>query len=390
MARRSLIAVGVCLPIVGALGVFLRLVSGPPEPEYEGRTFSSWLEGHVASSAANPPYNSPGWHKAEDALRRIGTNGIPTLLGMIRAKDPPPALRKFLLIAQRWGWLHVSRRPAYQRNEEAEYAFRVLGTNAASAVPELIQIYQDNGSPSSQRCAALALGSIGQPARSALPVLLRDFSHTNPQVRFYAVSAVLHIGGDYDVVAPPLARALQDSNVNVRWNALTALARFGSRARPLVPEIQAMLNDPGTVGTTRITEQVENTLWEIAPEKVGKPLVVEDVTPIIANGMTIEALKVVFHGKRQTLIPAGKSVPVLYQYWNSDPRPRLTLYRGATNSDEKDHFLGHFEVMDVPTSTFINISTLCVIADGQMVLCARDNTRKQFLEIRRIQEASAR
>jgi hypothetical protein len=389
MPRRVFISVGIIMLIAGALGVFLWCSSRPREPEFEGRTFSTWLEGHVASSAANPPYNSPGWHKAEDALRHIGTNGIPILLEMICAKDPPPTLRKFLNMAQRWGWLRITRRPAYQRNEESEYAFRVLGTNAAGAVPGLIRIYEGNVSPSSQRCAALALGNIGRPAGAAVPMLLRDFSHTNSDVRFYAVSAVLHIGGDYDVLVPHLTRALKDSNVSVRWNALSALGGFGARARPLVPEMRAMLNDPGMVGSSSITNQVQDTLWQIAPEKVGKPLVVEDATPIIAGGVTTEALKVLYYGKRTTLIPVGKNVPVLYQYWNSDPRPRLSLYRGATNSDEKDHFLGHFEVMDVPASG-INISTLCVISDGQIVLSARDNTRNLFLEIRRVEEAKVK
>ena len=64
----------------------------------------------------------------------------------------------------------------------------------------------------------------------------------------------------------------------------------------------------------------------------------------------------------------------------------LTLYRGSPDSDDADHFLGNFEVLDVqqPESERINISTLCIIANGQIILNARDNNRDIFLEIRRL------
>jgi len=194
----------------------------------------------------------------------------------------------------------------------------------------------------------------------------------------------MDIGGDPVVAVPALRSALKDPSVNVRWNAVSGLSRFGSRARSAVPDLLAMLNDRGLVGSSSITQQVERALWQIAPEKVGKPLLVEDRTPIIANGITAEDLKVTFSGERKTLIPGGKSVPAVAQYWSSDPRPLLTLYRSALRVGAEDHFLGEFEVMDVQSSANVNVSTLCVIADGQLVLCARDNTRELFLQIRRV------
>lgn len=323
-------------------------------------------------------------------MRAIGTNAVPTLLRMIRAKDPPPLVLKLLEMTRRHRWTRFNYRYASSRHEEAEYAFQVLGTNAASAVPGLIRIYEANISASSQMYAAMALGHIGRGAPAALPVLIRHFTHTNADVRFYAVSAAMSIGGEPSVVIPALATALKDPDIRVRWNALVGLSTFGSRARPVVPEILKMLHDQGTIGGSRIQEQVETALWRIAPEKVGKPLVVEESTPIIVNGLTSEALKVTFQGERKTLIPPGRSVPAVAQYWNSDPRPRLTLYRGASESEEKDHLLGQFEVLGLPPSDDLNVSTLCVIADGRIVLCARDNHRDVFLEIRRLENATVK
>jgi len=388
MSKRWGIKFGLLL--AGVLGVLVWRASGTREPVFEGRTLRRWLNHHVASSAAIPPYNSPGWRKADEALRHIGTNGIPTLLGMLRTKDPPPLVLKLLEAAGRHRWTRINYHYAMSRHEEAEYAFEVLGTNAVGAVLELIRIYEKGISPSSQRCAALALGHIGRGAQAALPALIRNFTHTNGDVRFYAVSAVMHIGGELGVVVPALTGALKDPNVNVRWNALVGLSMFGSVARAAVPEILKMLNDTGMIGSTSITQQVATTLWRIAPEKVGKPLVVEQASPIVGNGVTTEDLKVTFHGERKTLLPAGRRVPAVAQYWSSDPRPRLTLYRGGGAPQGREHFLGQFEILDLPESENLNVSTLLVVADGQIFLCARDNQQDAFLEIRRVADGAVK
>jgi hypothetical protein len=177
---------------------------------------------------------------------------------------------------------------------------------------------------------------------------------------------------------------LKDSNESVRWNALVGLEMFGARARPVVPEILKMLEDP-ILGSGRITQAVQTALWRIAPEKVGKPLVIESNAPIITNGVTSEAVKFLYYGKREPLVREGRPVPCLSQFWSSDPRPKLTVWRGAsTATNRMEHFLGEFEVLDVEPVPNVNISTLCIVAGGHIYLTARDNTRERFLEIRRI------
>jgi len=374
----------ICILFAAIVGLSVFRIARPSQPVYEGKTLSRWLEGHVPTSGADPPYGSPGWKKADEALRHIGTNAIPTLLEMLRAKDPPPIVLKLLDLARKQRLVSLRYRYAEQRNMEAAYAFETLGASAAGAVPTLIKIYEAHRSASSRMYTAQALGHIGPAANAAIPVLVRDFSRTNGQVRFDAVSAVMQIGGEPSVVVPALTSVLQDSNVSVRRNALVGLSRFGGRARPVVPEILNMLNDPGMVGSSSITQQVVTALWRIAPEKVGKPLVVEDATPMIANGVTTQALKLACRGERHTLIPPGRPVPALAQYWSSDPRPYLSLYRGAVGSEREDQFLGQFEVLGLPAEENLNVSTLCVVADGRIILCARENHQDQFLEIRRV------
>jgi hypothetical protein len=167
--------------------------------------------------------------------------------------------------------LRISLRPAWERIEEAEYAFQVLNTNAVSAVPELIRIYERRISPASQGYVAMVLSHIGKGAQDALPVLIRDFTHTNQDVRLHAVNAVAQISGDAKVVIPPLVSALSDPYVSVRWGALSGLSRFWRTASNAVPEILKMTNDPGMLGTQSITQQVAIALWRIAPEKTSLP-----------------------------------------------------------------------------------------------------------------------
>jgi hypothetical protein len=236
----------------------------------------------------------------------------------------------------------------------------------------------------------LALGHIGEGARAALPVLIRDFTHTNSEVRFYATSAVMHIGGEPEIVVPALTTALNDANVATRWNALVGLSMFSRRASNAIPEILQMTNDPGMLGQDSITQQVAIALWRIAPEKTGLPLVVEEATPMISEGVTVQALKTDILGKRQTLILPGKVIPAVAQYWNSDPRPSVKLYRGDKGNDANDHFLGEFEVLGAGDEQSVNISTLVIVAEGRILLNARDNTRERFLEVRQVKDSRTR
>jgi len=360
--------------------------SRPAEPIFEGVPLTQWLDHHVASSAAIPPYNSPGWKAADEALRQIGTNGIPILLERLRTRDYPSWMRTPLALARKFGWTERRSISASWWHEEAAYAFRLLGTNAAGAVPELIRIYEADISPSSRENAATALGHMGKHAQAALPVLIEDFHHTNHQTRWRAVTTVAHIGGNADLVVPALTKALHDPEVNVRWNALFGLDRFGGRARSAAPEAAKLLNDDAVIGSSPIKGQAETSLWRIAPEKVGHPLVIEDPTPMVSDGVTTQALKVDDRGTRRAIIQPGLHTPLVRQHWSSDPRPHLSLYRGRIDTEDQDVFLGHFEVLGLPDEDSLNVSTLFILAEGRLVLAARNNRDDQFLHIRRARD----
>jgi hypothetical protein len=158
---------------------------------------------------------------------------------------------------------------------------------------------------------------------------------------------------------------------------------LGGRARAAVPALVEALQAFPPSNPQR--ELLEQSLWRIAPERVGKPLVVAEATPMLADGVTAEAVDVQFKGERRTLVPAGRTVPCVAQLWSQRPDGSITLFRIAEKPTRAEHFLGEFEVFDVATPpTEVNVSLFCVIADGKIFLCGWDNIRNEFVEIRRL------
>lgn len=134
---------------------------------------------------------------------------------------------------------------------------------------------------------------------------------------------------------------LKDPMHEIRANAAVALGRFGSRARPAVSALLEARDDLARSGDEVPKGILEQSLWHIAPESLGKPLVVADATPIIASGVTTETFDIESNGQRRTLVPAGKRVPCVGQFWTQQPRGRLTLYRKTLGSTTSKRILAN-------------------------------------------------
>jgi hypothetical protein len=374
--------------IAGALGL-LCAGNNPKEPVYQGKAVSDWLVDHF-SRGHGPPYQSQGPDKAEEAMHQLGTNAIPALLRLLRAYDPPALVIKSLKLVSVQRWVRTGYRYRYTswKHDAADFGFKILGTNAVSAVPELIEVCKDSRYPASQDYAAKALGYVGRSAQQAIPVLLRNFTHTNAEVRFDAVTAVHHIGGDPDVVVPAFRAALKDSMPEVRFNAVAALRDFSRRATSAIPDLLEALRDPAILQDKPLKNEIENILWNLVPETVAKPLVIEEPTPMVVGGVTTEALSQRAWGfgpdeKLFTLIPQGTRVRYCtYQAVGGNP---LYLYRGLTLKGAKDHFLGHFEAVPLTPATNLNVEIVYIIDEHRILLCARDDNRGEFLELRRVE-----
>jgi hypothetical protein len=292
-----------CLIIAFALMTALVLacvlwIATHREPAFEGKTYTHWLnELYTPTPSAN----------AQHAVRTIGTNGIPFLLDLLRTKHQPDF---FTTLATSAGF---QIRPAEESHAKALEAFELINTNAAAAVPGLMQILERNYSDSSRICTLGALSFVGPAAEPALPLIVKHLRDPNPWARHNAVQAIGQIGGQPQFTIPALTSALSDSLPTIRYCALFALRSYGSRARSAVPEIQKLWTDPSIITNTLapngsiltdpipMTNMVRQALWWIAPEKTPLVFPIDPPISIVESDQTTCAIKAAFDGKIKTI-----------------------------------------------------------------------------------------
>lgn len=256
--KRFYIALAVVLvALVGVIG--WQVLSGEQEPVYKGRKLSEWLR----IDSHSPP-EVPYW-LAEDAVRKIGTNGIPTLLRWLRTRDSALKLEVIHLI-QRQHILDIHIWPASEWNGLAQRGFSILGTNAQAAVPELIEIARRDISLISRQCAIASLGHIGPPAKQAVPDLL-DWA-TNSSLRTSALSSLLSIDPEAPVKAGlirPLPRGYPGLGQPM-VHTIQSLGALGPAARGVVPTMLQW----ATNSNEAVRRAATNALLHIDPEAPAK------------------------------------------------------------------------------------------------------------------------
>ena len=146
------------------------------EPSYQGRSLTHWLNDYAKTQYAKDPEPwVPPWReedramraRAENAVRQIGTNALPTLLKMVNSgyelKDYGPV---------------------------AHLGFGALGAAAKPAVPALVSMLHHERTAHE---AAVALGAIGPAAEEAVPTLLRRSNPAEGPPAIFAVQALAQI-----------------------------------------------------------------------------------------------------------------------------------------------------------------------------------------------------
>jgi HEAT repeat protein len=237
MGKRSKVALAVLVVALASVivSVIVWQLLQRREPEYQGYSLSSWLN--------NVEYTGKLSASAAEAVRQMGTEALPTLLRMLRAKDSSLKLQ-LMDWAARQPFVKIEHTPAEELNLRAKCAFAALGAKAQSAVPALIEIANQKISLESQTDAIHALGFIGPPAKEAVPSLLRWATNADQQVRFGAIYALGEIHAQPDRVLPVLINALHDPASGVQHGAVWALQYFGPDAKVAVPALAELLNAP--------------------------------------------------------------------------------------------------------------------------------------------------
>jgi len=260
MRKRLQIALAVLL--VGVIGGIGWQSLRHREPVYQGKSLSTWLEGYTPDPKSyRPLVEQPQWQQANAAVRGLGTNAIPSLLRMLRARDNPWKL-KLVRLASNQRFIKISYVSASELNVRAAMAFGSLPDHGSNSVPELIQIYKENRSEESQSAVVLAFRSIGPAASQAVPVLLNAAGSSDLTIRHNALAALGEIHAQPDLVVPLLTKALRDQEPHIRSAAAMALRDFGAEAKPAVPALLELLKDGDSYVSTIAAESLE----QIDPE----------------------------------------------------------------------------------------------------------------------------
>ena len=277
MQRRLQIALAVLLAAIAGV-VWQILRPREPGPVYQGKALRVWLREYAGWDVA-PEEWARAKAGAEHAVRQIGTNSIPPLLKMVRKMESP---RRAGLID--WWDQHLANRnrlpawiqhPAWYKNQarylnmEGEIGFKILGSDAQQAAPELISIYESTlsmDSVTSMNSRIAVIRSLIDIGPAATPYFLRWAGSTNEEKRLTAVHALSQIRSAPSDVVPVLVEFLSHTNPLVRTEAAEGLGSFGTNAQPALRALVSVLNDQNSLVRSAAT----NALRQIDPEAAGK------------------------------------------------------------------------------------------------------------------------
>ena len=272
------------------------------EPTYDGRPLSEWIGDYsdplVGTSPRAKAAEAILKAKAAEAIRAIGTNGLPCLLNWI-SYEPGPWRDPIGSLAERLPDSITGGSPLYRltfpagvrRAAHAATAFRVLGPMAAPAIPELARLLAiTNSTSSSQRalCALFCLGpaavpaianilsspryagdrwamdcieNMGTNARAITPIIVSNLTHTNDLIAEMTAWSFIMVGPtnhfDADLLVPALIQCLQDPRPNVRKLAVFPLRTLGAAAAPAWPALTNALQDPDPQVRTNAAKAIQ-------------------------------------------------------------------------------------------------------------------------------------
>lgn len=231
--------VALCLALSGV--VWWKLP--PREPVYDGTPLRYWLSGYDATVSGRK--KRPTQPRADEVIREIGTNTIPTLLSMLDERESALGLRLDVLARQQkifkinWEYRH-----AYDDSYDAVKAFRVLGPQTVDLMPQLIKIYDKNLHPYSRQSIVAIVASSAPRAPETEAFLMQALADTNDFiVRMNAAVALGEIHAPASVAVPALIRALSDPENGVRYWAVVSLAEYGKEARAATPALKKVIEE---------------------------------------------------------------------------------------------------------------------------------------------------
>lgn len=254
-------------------------VSLAGEPVYNSQSLSAWLVSHEST----PKDDSRGQQLFVDAISAMGTNALP---GLITQLDPPISTNQLYILSaiEACRILGPAAQPAIpalakrlaQGIPSAAEALHAIGPETIPALAETL-ISMPPTCPAQYRIAKV-LGRYGTQARSAVPQLVQtmDKSEFN-SVRSAAARALGTIAGELAATEPQSKEVLQAKaallialSTKAEWlqcDIAEALGKFKESASEAAPILSRLLHEKRQKGQVdAIYRNLEEALGTIDPK----------------------------------------------------------------------------------------------------------------------------
>lgn len=290
---------GILLAALGfGLVTVLVLVSWPPNhgPAYQGKTLDAWLLDCAVDDVPDPRAL-----QAIEAVRHIGTNGLPFLLKRLNY-ETPGWKRKLPRYMPRGLWAYRALRRMFVDNQAAHadrtvLGFQILREEATPAIPALSNLMSHYERRSTSLRALASLSYIGTNGLMTVVAVVTNSYYPNA-IRSTALSSIYVLGTDAapavptlldflddpttghevalklgglklrpEIVVPALIKCLQSANAPLAGRAANVLAEFGPEASNAVPDLLMATTNADAFLRFAAT----NALQAIAPEVYGSP-----------------------------------------------------------------------------------------------------------------------
>ncbi|HEV7927369.1 MAG TPA: HEAT repeat domain-containing protein [Verrucomicrobiae bacterium] len=257
--------------VVLALLYFLR--SG--EPVYQGKLLTGWLE-QFGTNHWSVAHGGDLDRQAEAALQHIGTNAVPIYFQMMTTRGSPIMLKLLTLLPKSWlarfhaPGLMEYRNQIYTRNSLGAYGFVALGEKAKPFVPALIALNSDEDRLH-RRLAIFVLSRLGPTASEALPEFIKCLNDPDEPTRDIAATGLGEIHQVPEKSVPILMDFFEKFHKDAyhemsSHEAIRSIGRFGAQAKPAIPMLIGLLNDP----VSDIRDAATNALRCIDPDVAAK------------------------------------------------------------------------------------------------------------------------
>ena len=216
--RKRILLAALLLVFALGLALFLRPRN---EPRYQGRYLSEWMQVFTVQDPDPDQLEA-----AKRAVQKIGTNAVPIFVAWMHSETPkwkhslrwklPPSIVQDDHIASWLGGYDVRRLGL------GAHGLWILGTNAATAIPELNNMMQNRTNTMLAHQAIYALTGIGG---DSIPVMQAAFSDPQFPYRLTILWNLrsLAFSGHTNECMPIIIGALEDWDARVRSKATNFL-----------------------------------------------------------------------------------------------------------------------------------------------------------------------